>query len=321
MRSYRDRAWICRTAWGDWFRRIDSFYSSVGGEDGSFNLDCASEYKALYVCLFHYIFYFFYASRMGMTPLWCLPWPWIRAGYNKKGSRKLPSPMSSSSPPSTPSHRTPLTLLSKLKRQLSKSPVTQHQKQPIEHQYLPIPTVSFSESLHSNQALSTYSFSNKSSSSSFLLIDHDDDEQPTSFGVDEYRPFLPLIIQHERLQQQQRLAHPRHAPTSTHRARILPLPHEPPSPTSTASSKSPVTPIFPSSFFIDGDDDDIMTMSNSEVGSISEYSLPRSLSAYMNEARNVRSWRGRKSGYRSSSDSESRHGRSRGLSIMVRFFF
>ena len=174
--------------------------------------------------------------------------------------------MSSSTPPASPSHRTPLTLLSKLKRQLSKSPVTQHQKQPIEHQYLPIPTVSFSESLHSNRALSTYSCSNNSSStSSFVVIDHD--EEPASFGVNEYRPFLPLIIQHERFQQQQRLAHPRLVPTSGRRARILPPPNEPPSPTSTASSKSPITPIFPSSFF-DERDDDIMTMSNSEVGSI-----------------------------------------------------
>ena len=229
--------------------------------------------------------------------------------------------MSSSSPPASPSHRSPLTLLSKLKRQLSKSPVTQHQKQPIEHQYLPIPTLSFSESLHSNQALSTYSCSNNSSStSSFVLIDHN--EQPVSFGVDEYRPFLPLIIQHERLQQQQqRHAHPRLAPTNGYRARILPPLNEPPSPTSTASSKSPITPIFPSSFFDAGDDDDIMTMTNSEVGSISEYSLPRSLSAYMDEARNVRSRRGRKSGYRTSSDSESRNRRSRGMSVRVSFFF
>ena len=237
--------------------------------------------------------------------------------------------MSSSSPPASPSHRSPLTLLSKLKRQLSKSPVTQleHQKQPIEHQYLPIPSVSFSESLHSNQALSTYSCSNNSSSSSsFLLIDHN--EQPVSFGDDdsEYRPFLPLIIQHERLQQQQRLAHPRLTPTSAHRAHIFPPPpNEPPSPTSTASSKSPITPIFPSSSFYDegddDDDDDIMTMSNSELGSISEYSLPRSLSAYVAEARNVRSRRGRKSGCRTSSDSESRHRRSRGMSVRVSFFF
>ena len=229
--------------------------------------------------------------------------------------------MSSSSPPASPSHRSPLTLLSKLKRQLSKSPVTQleHQKQPIEHQYLPIPSVSFSESLHSNQALSTYSCSNNSSSTtSFLLIDHN--EQPASFGIDEYRPFLPLIIQHERLQQQQqRLAQTRPPPASGHRARIIhPPPTEPPSPTSTASSKSPITPIFPSSsFFDDGDDDDIMTMSNSELGSISEYSLPRSLSAYVNEAR---SRRGRKSGCQTSSDSESRHRRSRGMSIRVSFF-
>ena len=227
--------------------------------------------------------------------------------------------MSSSSPPTSPSHRSPLTLLSKLKRQLSKSPVTQHQKQPIEHQYLPIPTVSFSESLHSNQALSTYSCSNNSSScSSFLFIDHD--EQPASFGVDEYRPFLPLVIQHERLQQQQRLAHPRPAPTTAPRARILPPPppSEPPSPTSTASSRSPITPIFPASFFNDVDDDDIMTMTNSEVGSISEYSLPRSLSAYMDEARNARS---RKSHCQTSSDSDSRHRRSRGMSVRVSFFF
>ena len=225
--------------------------------------------------------------------------------------------MSSSSQPTSPSHRSPLTLLSKLKRQLSKPPVTQHEKQPIEHQYLPIPTVSFSESLHSNQALSTYSCSNNSSSrSSFILIDHN--EEPASFGTDEYRPFLPLIIQHERLQQQQqRLAPPRLAPTSGHRARILPPPpNEPPSPTSTASSKSPVTPIFTSPFF-DEDDDGIMTMSNSEAGSISEYSLPRSLSAYMDEAR--RSRRGRKSGYQTSSDSESRHSRVRGMSVRVCF--
>lgn len=230
--------------------------------------------------------------------------------------------MSSSSPPASPSHRSPLTLLSKLKRQLSKSPVTQleHQKQPIEHQYLPIPSVSFSESLHSNQALSTYSCSNNSSSTtSIVLIDHN--EQPASFGVDEYRPFLPLIYQHERLQQQQRLAQTRIPPTSGHRARILhPPPNEPPSPTSTASSKSPVTPIFPSSsFFDDGDDDDdIMTMSNSELESISEYSLPRSLSAYVNDARSGR--KGRKSGCQTSSESESRHRRSRGMSIKVSFF-
>ena len=229
--------------------------------------------------------------------------------------------MSSSSQPTSPSHRTPLTLLSKLKRQLSKSPVTpQHQKQPIEHQYLPIPTV---ESVHSNRALSTYSCSNNSSSrSSFVLIDHN--EEPVSFGDDEYRPFLPLIIQYERLQQQ-RLAPPRlasaQAPTSGHRARTLPPPNEPPSPTSTASSKSPVTPIFPSSFFDDEDDDGIMTMSNSEVGSISEYSLPRSLSAYMDEARNVRSRRGRKSSCQTSSDSESRHRRGRAMSVRVSFFF
>ena len=223
--------------------------------------------------------------------------------------------MSSTSQPTSPSHRSPLTLLSKLKRQLSKSPVTQHQKQPVEHQYLPIPTVSFS-SVHSNQDLSTYACSNNSSSrSSFVVIDHN--EQPASFGVDEYRPFLPLIIQHERLQQQ-RLAPPRLVPSSSHRARILtPPPTEPPSPTSTASSKSPVTPIFPSSFFDEEDDDGIMTMSNSEVGSISEYSLPRSLSAYMDEARNVRSRKGRKSGFQTSSDSESRHRRGRGISVRV----
>lgn len=221
--------------------------------------------------------------------------------------------MSSSSQPTSPSHRSPLTLLSKLKRQLSKSPVAQHQKQPVEHQYLPIPTVSFSESV---QALSTYSCSNNSSSrSSFVLIDHN--EEP-SFGVDEYRPFLPLIIQHERLQQQQRLA-PRLVPTSGHRTRILPPPNEPPSPTSTASSKSLATPVFTSSFF-DEDDDGIMTMSNSEAGSISEYSLPRSLSAYMDESRNVRSRRGRKSGCRTSSDSESRHRRVRGMSVRVSLF-
>jgi hypothetical protein len=149
------------------------------------------------------------------------------------------------------------------------------------------------------------------------LIDHN--EQPASFGVDEYRPFLPLIIQHERLQQQ-RLAPPRLAPTSGHRARILPPhPNEPPSPTSTASSKSPVTPIFVSSCF-DEDDDGIMTMSNSEAGSISEYSLPRSLSAYMDETRNVRSRRGRKSGCQTSSDSESRHRRGGAMSVSVSFF-
>ena len=227
--------------------------------------------------------------------------------------------MSSSSQPTSPSHRSPLTLLSKLKRQLSKPPVTQHEKQPVEHQYLPIPTVSLS-SVSSNQALSTYSCSNNSSSrSSFVLIDHN--EQPASFGVDEYRPFLPLIIQHERLQQQ-RLAPPRLAPTSGHRARILPPPrNEPPSPTSTASSNSPVTPIFASHFLDEEDDDGIMTMSNSEVGSISEYSLPRSLSAYMDEARSVRSRKVRKSGCQTSSDSESRHRRGRAMSVRVSFFF
>ena len=226
--------------------------------------------------------------------------------------------MSSSSPPTSPSHRNPLALLSKLKRQLSKSPVPQHQKQPIEHQYLPVPTVSFS-SVHSNRALSTYSCSNNSSRSSFVLIDHN--EEPASFGVDEYRPFLPLIIQHERLQHQ-RLVPPRLSPTIGHRARILPPPppNEPPSPTSTASSKSPVTPIFPSSFFDDDDDDGIMTITNSDVGSISEYSLPRSLSAYMDEARNVRSRRGKKSGCQTSSDSESRHRRGRPMSVRVSLF-
>ena len=221
--------------------------------------------------------------------------------------------MSSSSQPTSPSQRNPLTLLSKLKRQLSKPPITQHQKQPIEHQYLPIPTVSFSESVHSNRALSTYSCSN-SSHSTFVLIDHN--EQPASVGADEYRPFLPLIIQHERLQQQ-RLVPPRLAPSTAHRARTLPPPpNEPPSPTSTASSKSPVTPIFPSSFF-DEDEDGIMTMTNSEVGSISEYSLPRSLSAYMDEARNRR---GMKSDCQTSSDSGSRHRRCRGMSVRVSLF-
>lgn len=195
-----------------------------------------------------------------------------------------------------PSHRSPLTLLSKLKRQLSKSPVTQHRKQPIEHQYLPIPTVSFSESLHSNR--STYSCSNNSSASSFVFIDHN--EEPAS---DEYRPFLPLIIQHEL---QQRLAAvsapPRVAPTRAQRARFIPPPpNEPPSPTSTASSKSPVTPIFSSSF-LDWDEDGIMTLSSSEVGSISEYSLPTSLSAYIEEAKSIRSRRSRKSRSQTSSD-------------------
>ena len=222
--------------------------------------------------------------------------------------------MSSSTQPTSPSHRNPLTLLSKLKRQLSKSPLTQYKKQPIEHQYLPVPTVSFS-SVHSNCALSTHSCSN--SRSSFLLIDHN--EEPASFGVDEYRPFLPLIIQHERLQHQ-RLVLPRLAPSSGHRARILPPPNEPPSPTSTASSKSQVTPIFPS-FFDNEDDDGIMTMSNSEVGSISEYSLPRTLSAYMDEARNVRSQRSKKPGCQTSSDSKSRHRRGRAMSVRVSLFF
>jgi hypothetical protein len=218
--------------------------------------------------------------------------------------------MSSNSPP--PSHRSPLTYLSKLKRQLSKSPVTQHQKQPVEHQYLPIPTVSFSESLHSNRALSTYTCSNNSSSrSSFVFIDHN--EEPVSFGADEYRPFLPLIIQHERLQQQQRLAAPpRLPPTTAHRARTLPPSNEPPSPTSTASSKGPMTPIFTSSFLREEEDDGIMTVTNSEVGSISEYSLPRSLSAYMDDAR---SRRGTKSDCQTSSDS---HGRV--MSVRVSFF-
>lgn len=224
-----------------------------------------------------------------------------------------------------PSHRSPLTLLSKLKRQLSKSPVTH---QPIEHQYLPIPTVSFSESLHSH---STYSCSNKSSSaSSFIFIDHN--EEPPSVAEDEYRPFLPLIIQHERLQQRLSavttrapppLPPPPIVPARTQRARrTLPL-NEPPSPTSTASSPSPVTPIFTSTFFRtdDEDEDGIMTLSNSEVGSISEYPLPRSLSAYMQEPRSIRS---RKSSSAPNSDSESRRGRLRGIhgtSIRVSFVF
>ena len=209
-------------------------------------------------------------------------------------------------------------MLSKLKRQLSKSPVTHHKKQPIEHQYLPVPTVSFS-SVHSNRALSTYSCSNNSSRSSFLLIDHN--EEPASFGVDEYRPFLPLIIQHERLQHQ-RLVPPRLAPSIGHRARILPPPPNELSPTSTASSKSPVTPIFPS-FFDDEYDDGIMTMSNKKkkVGDISEYSLPRTLSVYMDEARNVRSQRSKKPGCQTSSDSESRHRRGRAMSVRVSLFF
>ena len=70
---------------------------------------------------------------------------------------------------------------------------------------------------------------------------------------------------------------------------------EPPSPTSTASSKSPVTPIFDSSFFEDSDDDDgIMTFSGSELGNVSEYSSPRSLSAYVQQGR---SRKGRKSSF------------------------
>jgi hypothetical protein len=149
--------------------------------------------------------------------------------------------MSNDSPTS---HRNPLALLSKIKRQLSKSPVAK----PIEHQYLPIPTISFSE-----HAQSTYSSSNSSSVSSFILMDHN--EEP------EYKPFLPLIIQHER-----RLAAAQPPQKRT---------PEPPSPTSTASSKSPITPIFNSSFFEDSDDDDgIMTFSGSELGNVSEYSLP-----------------------------------------------
>lgn len=209
----------------------------------------------------------------------------------------------SSSPSSSPSPRSPLTLLSKLKRQLSKSPVAQPRKQPVEHQYLPIPTVSFSES---NPALSTYSCSNNSSAS-FVFIE----EEPGTCGADDFRPFLPLIIQHERLQQRLAAAStPPRVATRGQRTRIPP--NEPPSPTSTASSKSPVTPVFPASFF-DEEEDDIMTLSSSDVGSISEYSLPRSLSAYMQEARSGR--RGRKSGYQTSSDSESRHGR---LSVRVK---
>lgn len=209
--------------------------------------------------------------------------------------------MPSSSP--SPSHRSPLTLLSKLKRQLSKSSVAsviEHRNQPIEHQYLPIPTVSFSESLYSNRALSTYSCSNNSSASFFFI-----DEEPGSSAADEYRPFLPLVIQHERLQQH--LA----SRVAPQRTRILPPlppppPNGPPSPTSTASSKSPVTPIFPSPF-LDEEEDGIMTLSSSEVGSISEYSLPRSLGAYM-DASSIHSRTSRsKSGYQTSSDSESRH--------------
>jgi hypothetical protein len=133
---------------------------------------------------FCFFFYKWKGWQKGMTP-GLRPW---RAVIIRKLSEITPS--MSSSPPTSPSHRSPLTLLSKLKRQLSKSPITQHQKQPIEHQYLPIPTVSFSESVHSNRALSTYSCS-ESSRSSFVLIDHN--EQPASFGVDEYRPFLPLM--------------------------------------------------------------------------------------------------------------------------------
>jgi hypothetical protein len=168
----------------------------------------------------------------------------------------------------------------------------------VEHQYLPIPTVSFSES---NPALSTYSCSNNSSASSFVFIE----EEPGTCGVDDFKPFLPLIIQHERLQQRLAAAStPPRVATGGQQTRIPP--NEPPSPTSTASSRSPVTPIFPASFF-DEEEDGIMTLSSSDVGSISEYSLPRSLSAYMQEARSGR--RGRKSSYQTSSDSESRHGK------------
>jgi len=221
-----------------------------------------------------------------------------------------------SSQPSPPSHRNPLALLSKLKRQLSKSPSPQHRRrhshrqQPIEHQYLPVPTVSFSESLHSPSA---YSCSNNSSASSFVFIDHN--EGPASFGVDEYRPFLPLIIQHERLQQRLAAAaavvRPPLLRTQTQRV----PPNEPPSPTSTASSKSPITPIF-----VFGTDDDeavdveeIMTLNSSEVGSVSEYSLPRSLGAYMAEGRSRRK--------SSCETSVSSGGRVRGMSVRVSFFF
>jgi hypothetical protein len=133
------------------------------------------------------------------------------------------------------SHRNPLALLSKIKRQLSKSPTAK----PIEHQYLPIPTQS------------TYSSSNSSSVSSFILMDHN--EEP------EYKTFLPLIIQHER-----RLAAAQPPQKRT---------PEPP-PTSTAFSKSPITPIFNSSFFEDSDDDDddgIMSFSGSEMSANTLY--------------------------------------------------
>jgi hypothetical protein len=57
-----------------------------------------------------------------------------------------------------------------------------------------------------------------------------------------------------------------------------------------------------------------MTLSSSEVGSISEYSLPRSLSAYI-QARNQRD---RKSpSCQTSSDSESRRGTVRTMSFRV----
>lgn len=225
--------------------------------------------------------------------------------------------------PSPPSHRTPLTLLSKLKRQLSKSPATRHRRrhsnrQPIEHQYLPIPTVAFPESLRSNRAQSTYSCSNHSSSaSSFVFIDHN--EEPESFGADEYRPFLPLIIQHERRLAAVAVAPPVPPPLLQTRKRFS-LSNEPPSPTSTASSKSPVTPTH--FFRTDEEDvDEIMTLASSEVGSISEYSLPRSLSAYMEQgrARSIRSRRATKSSCEAS-NSEPESPPRRKMSIRVSFF-